>query len=54
MLVERLDQLREVDQRAGQAVDLVDDNDVDVPAVCRRAAAERRALHVPPEKPPSS
>ena len=32
MLVEQFDQLGEVCQRAGQAVDLVDDDDVDLPA----------------------
>lgn len=32
MLIEQFDQFGEVCQRAGQAVDLVDDNDVDLPA----------------------
>ena len=32
MLVEQFDQLGEVGQRAGQAVDLVDDDDIDLPA----------------------
>ena len=30
MLVEEIDQFREVGQRAGEAVDLVDDDDVDL------------------------
>jgi hypothetical protein len=31
MLVEQLDQLDEVSQGSGQAVDLVDDDDIDLP-----------------------
>ena len=44
-LVEGLDQLGEVEQRAGQPVDLVDDDDVDaaVPRYRRAAAAVRAA-----------
>ena len=32
MGIEQLDQLCEVRQRSGQAIDLVDDDDVDLPA----------------------
>ena len=53
--VEQLDQLGEVRQRAGQPVDLVDDDDVDLPGpdvLQQRCRAGRSVL--PPEKPPSS
>ena len=55
MLVEQLDELREIGERAGQAIDLVDDDDVD-PAVQRRrrGAPGGQGAPWPPEKPPSS
>ena len=53
--VEDLDDLGEVGQRAGQPVDLVDDDDVDLP---RRMSASSRCRAgrsmLPPESPPSS
>ncbi len=53
--VEPLDDAGEVGQRAGQAVDLVDHHDVDPPGVhLGQQPLQRRPLHVPPEKPPSS
>ncbi len=47
MLVEQFDQLGEVGQRAGQAVDLVDHDDVDLagPHVCQEPL-QRRAIGV--------
>ena len=39
VLVEQLDELGEVGQRAGQAIDLVDDNDVDLSRPVRLPAA---------------
>ena len=55
MLVEELDQLGEVGERAGQPVDLVDDDDVN-PSSANVVQQPRQAgLSIdPPEKPPSS
>ena len=51
-----LDDLGEVGERAGEAVDLVDDDDVE-PCLASMSASSRcragRSM-VPPEKPPSS
>ena len=54
--VEHLHQLGEVGERAGQAVDLVDDHDVDQPVlnVGDQAPVSPGRSNVPPEKPPSS
>jgi hypothetical protein len=44
--VEHLDDLGEVGERAGQAVDLVDDDDVDAPGFdIGSSRLQRRALH---------
>ena len=55
MLVEQFDQLGEVGERAGQPVDLVDHDDVDLagPDVGRRLCRAGRSSEAP-EKPPSS
>jgi hypothetical protein len=55
MGIEQLDQLGEIGERAGQAVDLVDHHDIDVadPQIgekCLQAGQSREA----PESPPSS
>ena len=50
--VEHFDDLGEVDERAGQTVDLVDDHDIDLP--CRdvgEQALQRRPLHVAAREP---
>ena len=65
MLVEQLHQLGEVSQRAGQTVDLVDDDDVDLAAadvaqhLSQRRAVEggagQTAIVIPgPDQPPAS
>ena len=47
MLIEQLDQLGEVSQRAGQAVDLVDDDDVDLSGFhILQQTLQRRAVGV--------
>ena len=54
-LVERFDQLGEVEQRAGQPVDLVDDDDVDLAGLDVGEQPLRAGRSsVPPERPPSS
>ena len=48
LLVEEVNHLHEVQQRAGQPVDLVDDDHIDLPGVdVRQQAAQPRTLHVP-------
>ena len=56
MGVEHLDQLGEVGERAGQPIDLVDDDDVDPSGLRHRRAVSASAGRSiePPEKPPSS
>ena len=52
---EQLDQIQEIEHRAGKPVDLVDDNDVDLAGlhIARSRFRAGRSI-VPPEKPPSS
>src|SRR2546430_187325 len=52
MLVEQFDQFGEVCQRAGQAVDLVDDNDIDLPATnIPKQSLQGRAIRIATGKP---
>ena len=55
MGIEQFDQLGEVGQRTGQAVDLVDDDDIDLArSISARSCCRAGRSVDPPEKPPSS
>jgi len=55
VLLEQVDQLGEVAERAAEAVDLVDRDDVDVPpSMSRSRPGTPRSFGRAPEKPPSS
>ena len=55
MRVEHVDDLGEVGERAGEAVDLVDDDDLNLAGLdVRQQPLQGRALHRAAGKPPSS